>query len=309
MKQTRLEEILNRHIFSPEERAELLRKIAESPDRYVGIFRSTTPRLKLVQNLLQSREIRFGDALEEVISELLQELGYVPQPKRFVTQDEEEKSCDQYFSRPDQTTFFLVEQKVRDDHDSSKKQGQFENFRTKIRYLKDVHGSALVGIMYFIDPSLRKNRKYYQAQFEALKTELDIPLYLFYDGELFEYLGSPSTWETLTNGLKTWQRSLPVSIELDYDHEPEETWKALQPIDIGIWYKLITSDALWDGSVMHSLFPSGAILQLLYRMLQQQGASKVKIGNRWVTAQELAYILGRRLSAEYGISPEQIPRE
>lgn len=85
MDQTRFEQILNQHIFSPEEKAILLRKIAARPDRYVGVFRSTAPRLKLFQNLLQSREIRFGDRMEEVISELLAEQGFVHQVKRFVT--------------------------------------------------------------------------------------------------------------------------------------------------------------------------------------------------------------------------------
>jgi len=302
MDQTRLEEILNRHIFSPQERPELLRKIAESPDRYVGIFRSTTPQLKLVQNLLQSREIRFGDAMEEVISELLGELGFVHQPKRLLTTEEEEKSCDQYFSSADQTAYFLVEQKIRDDHDSSKKQGQFVNFRSKVNHLKEVHGSALVGIMYFIDPSLKKNRKYYKDQLQSLEAKLGIHLHLFYDGELFEYLGSPATWEFVTKGLRKWQESVPVSIELDYDREPEETWTALQAVDVGTWYKLITNDALWDGHVIQALFPGGDILKRLHRSFKQQGASKVKIGNRKVSYQELAHILEHRLGTEYGIS-------
>jgi len=66
MDQSKIIEVLNRHVFS-QEKAALLQSIAKYPDRFVGVFRSTTPRLKLLQNLLQSREIRFGDALEEII--------------------------------------------------------------------------------------------------------------------------------------------------------------------------------------------------------------------------------------------------
>jgi hypothetical protein len=55
--------ILNKQIFENSKR-DLVEKIAEYPDRYIGLFRPTKPRVKLLQNLLQSNEIRFGDALE-----------------------------------------------------------------------------------------------------------------------------------------------------------------------------------------------------------------------------------------------------
>ena len=70
MESSQIEEILNRHVFD-EAKASLLKSIAKNPDRFVGIFRSTTPQLKLLQNLLQSREIRFGDAMEIVSDQLL----------------------------------------------------------------------------------------------------------------------------------------------------------------------------------------------------------------------------------------------
>ena len=94
---------------------------AKNPDRFVGVFRSTTPRLKLLQNLLQSREIRFGDAMEEIIAILLSEMGFVNQDKRFLTSEDDDLSADQYFCSSDKTRFYLMEQKVRDDHDSTKK--------------------------------------------------------------------------------------------------------------------------------------------------------------------------------------------
>jgi len=154
MENSRLEEILNRHVFN-EAKPNLLRSIAENPDRFVGVFRSTTPPLKLIQNLLQSREIRFGDAMEEVISALLQEMEFVILPKNFVA-EEEEMSCDHYFRDGYQTRFDLIEQKMRDDHDSSKKRGQFENFRSKIAHLRGVHGDHLTGIIISIKLTLQK---------------------------------------------------------------------------------------------------------------------------------------------------------
>ena len=61
---------LNRTVYK-NAKADLLNKVAEYPDRYVGIFRPTTPELKLIQNITQSHEISFGDFIENIITEYL----------------------------------------------------------------------------------------------------------------------------------------------------------------------------------------------------------------------------------------------
>ena len=68
-------EILNKHIFE-DEKKELLRRIAERPERFIGLFRPTKPGAKVLQHLLQSHEIRMGGALEEIIEEILKYLGF-----------------------------------------------------------------------------------------------------------------------------------------------------------------------------------------------------------------------------------------
>src|SRR5260221_5308343 len=138
MDQNEIIEILNRHVFS-QEKVTLLQAIAKYPDRFVGVFRSTTPRLKLLQNLLQSREIRFGDAMEEVITLFLEEMGFINLDKRFLTAEDDTLACDQYFCLDNRSQFYLMEQKVRDDHDSAKKRGQITNFDKKLRHLYTQH--------------------------------------------------------------------------------------------------------------------------------------------------------------------------
>src|SRR5574341_398306 len=184
MDQNNIIEILNRHVFR-EDKAALLTAIAQSSDRFTGLFRSTSPRLKLLQHLLQSREIRFGDAMEEVIGSLLSEMGFFNLPKTALTAQQESFSFDQYFASPDRSTFYLVEQKVRDDHDTSKKRGQIGNFQSKLTHLHTVHGERLIGMMYFIDPTLHKNETYYRAEIQTLQNHLGIHIYLFYNGEFF----------------------------------------------------------------------------------------------------------------------------
>lgn len=61
---------------------DLFSKIAESPDRYVGIFRPTKPKTKLIQNITQSHEIRFGDALKFLFEKYFEAKGFYPLSKK-----------------------------------------------------------------------------------------------------------------------------------------------------------------------------------------------------------------------------------
>lgn len=261
MNNEQLEEILNRHVFN-EAKPSLLKSIADNPDRFVGVFRSTTPQLKLIQNLLQSREIRFGDAMEEVMALLFQEMGFVLLPKLFVSEQEEEMACDHYLHNQTSGSYYLIEQKMRDDHDSSKKRGQFKNFRDKLAVLQRAHGTSLVGIMYFIDPSLGKNKNYYIGSMQNLFNELGIKIHLFYNGELFNYFNRPDQWEQLINGLRSWRNRLGGELELDFDKDPAASMRDLSSVSLGTWLKLIANETLWVNGVISTLFPEGRTLTL-----------------------------------------------
>ncbi|NCO80069.1 restriction endonuclease, partial [Candidatus Falkowbacteria bacterium] len=162
MQYEKFKNIFNETIFE-ESKAVLIEKIAKYPNRYIGLFRPTKPKAKILQNLLQSHEIRFGDAFETIIEEYLREFGYEILEKRFVNSDDDELNLDQCFKADDKVYF--IEQKVRDDHDSTKKRGQIANFEKKLSEMVDKYNeSNLVGIFYFIDPDLQKNKNYYQAE-------------------------------------------------------------------------------------------------------------------------------------------------
>jgi hypothetical protein len=262
--------------------------------------------LKLFQNILQSREIRFGDAMEEAISVLLDELGFKSLEKKFTTDANEDKSCDQYFITPDETAYYLVEQKIRDDHDSSKKVGQFKNFHDKLTHLHGIHGERLSGAMYFVDPSLTKNRNYYLQEIEKLKQELGIKVHLFYGGELFEHLGIQATWEFLNEGLREWRKQVPETIPLDLDATPITSWRSLRRVEAGTWHKLITTDELWKEGLIKALFPKGHILCLLHCHLMKQGGQLVRVRGTRITNREVAFVLAKKLKTEYGLNPEQL---
>ena len=57
---------LDNRIFGDDLNYEILLTVLKNPKRYVGLFRITNAKTKLIQNLTQSCEIKFGDFLEEI---------------------------------------------------------------------------------------------------------------------------------------------------------------------------------------------------------------------------------------------------
>ncbi|WP_051675974.1 hypothetical protein [Ureaplasma canigenitalium] len=58
--------------INSKEYTNILKKIIENPHRYSEVFRVTNINTKIIQNLTQSNEIKFGDFLEDIISEYIQ---------------------------------------------------------------------------------------------------------------------------------------------------------------------------------------------------------------------------------------------
>ncbi|RTZ59098.1 MAG: restriction endonuclease, partial [Gammaproteobacteria bacterium] len=170
-------QILNFYLFGNEKR-ELLKKIALHPERFIGLFRPSKAGAKILQNILQSREIKFGDALEKIFEEIVVDLGYKTLDKTIVKENGERLELDLFFT--DGNKFFFVEMKVRDDHDSSKKRGQITNFEAKLEELFKIYDNKLIAIMYFVDPYFVKNQNFYLKELSKLEMYYGVSTYLFY---------------------------------------------------------------------------------------------------------------------------------
>jgi hypothetical protein len=108
------------------------------------VFRLTNAKTKLLQFYTQSNEIKLGDFIEDIVTEYLSILGFENLDKQIGTYKvnirgralEKALLVDQFFKKDNE--IYIVEQKIRDDHDSAKKQGQFENFERKIMKVKSM---------------------------------------------------------------------------------------------------------------------------------------------------------------------------
>ena len=152
---------------------------------------------------------------------------------------------------------FMIEQKMRDDHDSTKKRGQFENFVKKIDYLKEKYPNKTINAgMWFVDNSLRKNKKYYNKKIEETHKN-NVQMFLFYGSEFTDYLDKVKIWNEMEGYLLTWKVSQDNKIELNFEEKWEKTKKELlENVPAKNWKKIVKNKKVLD-EVMPILFPTG----------------------------------------------------
>jgi len=254
-------QVLNKHIFYGNKR-EILVILASNPERFIGLFRPSKPSTKILQHLLQSYEIRMGDAFEAIIGLVIQGQGYSLLDKNIQGENNELLRLDQHFT--DGRKYYFIEQKIRDDHDSTKKRGQMQNFEKKLKLLYREHGSNLVGIMYFIDPDFSKNKNYYEEQIQTLRGVYEqVELHLFYGKQLFEYIGIADFWDEMLSWLKRWKEDLPEIPETNFDANPHESFREIKDINARFRQKIISNDKLWEESIIRTLFRTGDTIKLI----------------------------------------------
>lgn len=288
--------IMNEQIFR-EDKKKLLRIIA-SQELYFGDFSLLNSQIFLgscLQHLLQSREIRFGDAMEELISELLREWGFRVLPKIILPDAANKRKrleIDQYFTKSEGgEVFYFIEQKVRDDHDSTKKKGQLNNFEAKLEFLYKKHGERLEGIMYFVDPDLSKNRNFYAEELKKMEETYGLKLEILYGKGLFEYFGRGELWEAILEWLGEWKEGLPELPEINFDTSPRESFEEIKDLEVRYWRRILGNERLWEGGIMKAIFREGETLGSLlesFRLEEQDLAHE-----------RLAELLTQRLKEFY----------
>lgn len=252
--------IFDEKIFA-KSKPDLLKKVAEYPDRYVGLFRPTKPEAKLLQNLLQSNEIRFGDAFEVAIRQYFINEGWQPLPQRIISKEGDTLNIDQLLIKDDRALF--IEQKVRDDHDSTKKRGQISNFEKKLEALVDIYGDKVTwGFFYFIDPSLIKNRNFYQPELQKLQESWGVHLSVSYGQDMFDQLGLSHVWGDIMKNLQKWRQDIPDLPNVNFDSNPEESAEEIKELPFRIFRKLFDNGQVVT-QILPVLFPTGATLAIL----------------------------------------------
>jgi len=258
--------IFDEKIFA-QSKADLIKKVAEYPGRYVGLFRPTKPKAKLLQDLLQSNEIRFGDAFEVAVKQYFIDKGWQVLPQKIESQEGDALNIDQLLIKDD--TVLFIEQKTRGDHCSTKNLGQVSKFEKKLEALLTIYGDKLTwGFFYFIDPSIIKNKKFYQLELNKLQDSWGVPLSVSYGQELFEPLGYTDIWPNIIKNLEQWREDIPDLPNINFDSTAEESAEEIKNLPLRIFRKLFDDERI-TSQILPVLFPSGATLRLLLPQLEK----------------------------------------
>lgn len=261
-------EIFDEKIFA-KSKPDLLKKVADYPDRYVGLFRPTKPEAKLLQNLLQSNEIRFGDAFEVAIKQYLINEGWQPLPQKITSKEGDNLDIDQLLTKDGKVLF--IEQKVRDDHDSTKKRGQISNFEKKLEALIDIYGDKVAwGFFYFIDPSIMKNKNFYHPELQKLQESWGVHLSVSYGQDMFNQLGHPNIWLNIMDNLQKWRLDIPDLPNVNFDTNPQESADEIIDLPLRIFRKLFDDERIVN-QILPVLFPTGETLAILEPQLRSRG--------------------------------------
>lgn len=242
-----------------------LKALSDKPERIVGFLRFQNVKQKIVQFLTQSFEIKTGDMLEEFFTSLLG-FHYTNLAKTV-----NGLKCDQLFQKNENglLTIYLIEQKIRDDHDSSKKDGQVQNFERKINTLRSIYPNAQIrGYEWFIDDSFKKYQNFYRTKFYNFKTgkETWFDGGVFYGGELINSLCGPGVWQRFVEGYNVVKREYISDIGLiirdyDFDNDPLEVvlpfYKNKREKGLKIFF-----DSSYE-EVRNALFPDGVMEEKL----------------------------------------------
>jgi len=265
MQYNQFKQIFNETIFE-KSKSDLLEKIANNPSRYVGLFRPTKPKAKILQNLLQSHEIRFGDAFEHLIEKYLELKGCGILQKKYTIDNGDVLNIDQCFKK--ENKIYFIEQKVRDDHDSTKKRGQIENFEKKLDLmLSKYQENELVGIFYFIDPDLVKNRNFYTSELAKMTIDYGVETHIFYGKPLFDYLDFSDIWAEILDYLKKWREEIPDLPEINFDIDAQHTFEEIKDIKPLYFRKLLENEEIFNDIVL-TLFPQKTTLKLLLKYFE-----------------------------------------
>lgn len=261
MNYEKFSEIFQETIFE-KSKIDLINKIAFYPNRYIGLFHPLTRNATIIKILLQSHEIRFGKAFETLIEQYLELINCILLPKNYVTEMGDKLNIDQCFKIKNKVIF--IEQKVRDDHDSTKKRGQIDNFEKKLDLmLKNYKESELVGIFYFIDPDLVKNKKFYKEKILQISKDYNVETHIFYGKELFQYLEYNDIWDEILNYLKLWKNQIPDLPEKNFDLDAIHSFNEIKNSKPMVFRKILANSELFSEIIL-TLFPQKETLKLLY---------------------------------------------
>lgn len=127
----------------------------------------------------------------------------------------------------------------------------------------------LVGIFYFIDPDLVKNRNFYTPELKKMAQDYNVEIHIFYGKPLFDYLEMTDVWQEILTYLEIWKKEIPDLPEINFDLEAAHTFEEIKDLKPLTFRKLLSNDQVFDQIIL-TLFPEKTTLKLLLSYFESQ---------------------------------------
>ena len=131
----------------------------------------------------------------------------------------------------------------------------------------------LVGIFYFIDPDLQKNKNYYKAELEKMSRDYGVELYLFYGIELFELLNKKDVWDEILSYLEQWKKEIPDFPETNFDIDAESSFEEIKDLSPSFYRKIFQDDVIFNEIVL-TIFSEKKTLRLSLDYFKEKSSEK-----------------------------------
>ena len=264
-------QIINNHIYKNNYK-KFIEKIADDPNFINGDFVPLTIEEKMKYNRMHSTIIKFGDSMEELltvyIEKIFKDSGNYKKLNKKIKKSESMSgksfSIDQLFKLNDK--IYLIEQKIGDGHDSTKKRGQFDNFETKYIEIQNKYTDVeIIPIMWFMDDKVKKNENYYLERMEKMKNKYKkCNPKLCYGKELFDNKKGiadlpDEAWNEIMSNLKIWKTSYK-SFDLDLDKSVSEHIDEIKSIKPEVFIRIFNIKEVVD-DILPAIFPTGGALE------------------------------------------------
>lgn len=263
----------------------IIEKMILKPELLTGFKKINTFSLRLYASFGQANNIKYGNILEAYFQKYLEQLGWellprdyelTQQERVFYNNDSNRVNIDIIARFNDKLIF--IEQKILDNHDSTKKIGQLRNFQEKATVVsRNYSGYSIYGFEWFIDDSQRKNGANWakhNSSFIQLNQQYIDRLYVMYGQELEKKLTDITGVDhsgmllDFEEKMKTWHinhgKELP---ELIFDKLPMDVVDELKKYPFSRTYKMFSNTDL-NEQIFPILFPNKQVHKAYYSYLQ-----------------------------------------
>ena len=138
-------------------------KMVKKPEILTGFKKINTFSLRMYASFGQANNIKYGTILEKYFNKYLEELGWKILDRDYILTNEEQTKYQNDSNRVNvdlvakyDDIIIFIEQKILDNHDSTKKTGQLRNFQEKATVIqRNYPSNDIYGFEWFIDDSQR----------------------------------------------------------------------------------------------------------------------------------------------------------